>query len=217
MLSAQPHPTIRSAPWISSAASGEENPPETSRDHGLPLNRPLATADVATSAPTRSANASSASRQPGPRAPRPATKTGRSASRSAATSRATASSLGATGSSATWVSTLRLVDPCPASMAWTGSGRLRITVRRSSRARRNAATPCSTAVSADVIRAETAPTDSARAVWSTQKLDCRLVTSAARTSNGVRLFAASAIPVMALVSPQPWWTLSSATPPPIRL
>ena len=41
----------RRRPRISSAASGEAKPPETSSDHGLPANRPLATADVASSAP----------------------------------------------------------------------------------------------------------------------------------------------------------------------
>jgi len=37
-----------------------------------------------------------------------------------------------------------------------------------------------------------APTARARAFWSTQKPDSREVASAARTSSGVRLFAASA-------------------------
>jgi hypothetical protein len=40
--------------------------------------------------------------------------------------------------------------------------------------------------------------------------------SAASTSSGVRLLAASVIPVSALVNPQPWWTLSTATRPDVR-
>ncbi len=79
MFRAQPHPTTRSASAISSAASGDAKPPDTSSDQSLPLNSPRATAEVASSAPYRSASASSASRQPGPRDPRPAMNTGRSA------------------------------------------------------------------------------------------------------------------------------------------
>ena len=56
----------------------------------------------------------------------------------------------------------------------------------------------------------------ASAVWSTAKLDRGDVASAARTTSGVRLLAASVMPVIALVSPQPWWTLSAATAPDIR-
>ena len=37
--------------------------------------------------------------------------------------------------------------------------------------------------------------------------------SAARTTSGVRLLAASVMPVIALVSPHPWWTLTTATRP----
>ena len=62
MLSAQPQPTTRSAPGISSAASGVAKPPLHVRSHGLPRNRPLATAEVASSAPQRSASASSSAR-----------------------------------------------------------------------------------------------------------------------------------------------------------
>ena len=60
MFSVQPQPTTRSAPLISSAATGVANPPETSSAHGLPANRPFATADVASSAPLRSASRSRA-------------------------------------------------------------------------------------------------------------------------------------------------------------
>ena len=41
-------------------------------------------------------------------------------------------------------------------------------------------------------------------------------TSAVSTTSGVRLFAASVMPVIALVSPQPWCTLTTATRPLVR-
>ena len=65
-------------------------------------------------------------------------------------------------------------------------------------------------------RIGTAPTAVASAAWSTKKFDRGDVASAASTTSGVRLFAASVIPVMAFVNPQPWCTLSAATPPLIR-
>jgi hypothetical protein len=43
-----------------------------------------------------------------------------------------------------------------------------------------------------------------------------LALSAASTMSGVRLLAASPMPVMALVSPHPWWVETSATVPDIR-
>jgi hypothetical protein len=75
---------------------------------------------------------------------------------------------------------------------------------------------CPTASSGDVTRIGTAPTASARAAWSTKKFDRREVASAVTTTIGVRLFAASVMPVSALVSPGPWCTLSTATLPLIR-
>ncbi|SFJ04158.1 hypothetical protein SAMN05216275_106110 [Streptosporangium canum] len=99
---------------------------------------------------------------------------------------------------------------------WTSSGRFSRTVRRPSRARWNAWAVCAAAVSAEVIRRGTAPTAVARAAWSTKKLDRGSVTSAASTMSGVRLLAASVMPVIALVSPGPWWTLSTPTRPPVR-
>ncbi len=70
MFSEQPQPTTRSAPWISSAASGEAKPPLTSRSHWLPRNSPLAAAEVASSAPQASASRSQLGRPraAGPRA-----------------------------------------------------------------------------------------------------------------------------------------------------
>ena len=48
---------------------------------------------------------------------------------------------------------------------------------------------------------------------STWKLDRISGASAARTSSGVRLLAASAIPVIALVSPGPWCTVTTPGTP----
>ena len=70
MFSVAPNDSSRSAPPMSSAASGDANPPVIPSDHGLPANRPLATADVASSAPMRSASSSSAG-------PAPQTRRGR--------------------------------------------------------------------------------------------------------------------------------------------
>ena len=95
MFSEQPQPTMTSASPISSAASGVANPPLTSRFHGLPRNRPLATAEVASSAPHASASRSSSAARP--RAPRPAMNTGRRAPRSTSASAVTASAAGAVG------------------------------------------------------------------------------------------------------------------------
>ncbi|WP_344904504.1 hypothetical protein [Streptosporangium longisporum] len=87
------------------------------------------------------------------------------------------------------------------------------TVRRSSRATRKASVTSAAAVRAEAIRSGTAPTASASAAWSTKKLERRSVTSPASTTSGVRLLAASVTPVIALVSPGPWWTLSTPTRP----
>ena len=129
MLSEQPQPTITSASLISSAASGVANPPLTSRFHGLPPNRPLATAEVASSAPHASASRSSAAAWP--RAPRPATNTGRRAPRSTPASAVTASAAGATGY-AFRIAGTGPAGPGPQSAPWTSSGRARTTVRRPS-------------------------------------------------------------------------------------
>ena len=95
MFSEQPQPTMTSASPISSAASGVANPPLTSRFHGLPRNSPLATAEVASSAPHAPASRSSSAARP--RAPRPAMNTGRRAPRSTSASAVTASAAGAVG------------------------------------------------------------------------------------------------------------------------
>src|SRR5262249_1307128 len=71
MLSEQPQPTIRSAAPISSAASGVAKPPLTSRSQGFPRNRPLAAAEVASSAPQASASRSRFAPAPPTPAPPP--------------------------------------------------------------------------------------------------------------------------------------------------
>ncbi|WP_418607166.1 hypothetical protein [Georgenia sp. SUBG003] len=93
---------------------------------------------------------------------------------------------------------------------------MRTTVRRCWTAVATAATVSSTAAAAEVTRTGTAPTARARASWSTAKLELGEVASGASTISGVRLFAASAMPVMAFVRPQPWCTLSAAGPPEVR-
>ena len=138
MFSVQPQPTTRSACVISSAASGEANPPEIPSDQGSSWNSPFATADVASSAPHASASARSCSRAS--RAPRPATNTGRCDAVSSATSSATAAADGRTGASAGSAGTC---IGCGAAAACTSSGRLSTTVRRCSTAVRKARTTSS--------------------------------------------------------------------------
>ena len=107
------------------------------------------------------------------------------------------------------------VPPPPdgTSSLWTWSGMFTSTERRSCTARAAAAQVSATAVSAEVIRTEIAPTARARASWSTKKLDRDSLASAASRSRGVRLLAASASPVSAFVSPQPWCSVTAARRP----
>ena len=69
-----------------------------------------------------------------------------------------------------------------------------------------------TAVDGPWTRSATAPTDSTSAAWSILKFErnCAAGVSAASSTSGVRDFAASVSPVIAFVSPGPWWT--EATP-----
>ena len=97
-----------------------------------------------------------------------------------------------------------------ASWVWTSRGRFSRTTRRSATAVRTAAAACSAAPAADVTRRGTAPTAAARAAWSTAKFERGAVASAARTTRGVRLLAASVTPVRALVRPEPWCTVTAA-------
>ena len=127
MFSEQPQPTITSASLISSAASGEANPPLTSRFHGLPRNSPLATAEVASSAPHASASRSrSAGPAPGAaardehRPPGPAQHLGQRGDRLGGRGGREHPPSAGTGPGSH-------VGP-----AWTFSGRARTTVRRPS-------------------------------------------------------------------------------------
>ena len=94
------------------------------------------------------------------------------------------------------------------------SGRFSRTVRavaapRSPRRRAASAT----AVAAEVDSARHgAPPPAASARLVDEKFDRGWVASAATTTSGVRLLAASVMPVIALVSPQPWCTVTAADP-----
>ena len=92
------------------------------------------------------------------------------------------------------------------------------TARRSTVARRTARVTSATAVAAEWTRSATAPTLRTSASWSMRKLELSAAAgvSAASRISGVRLLAASVSPVMALVSPGPWWTLHTASRPDTR-
>ena len=92
-------PARRPPAAISSAAAGEAKPPEMPSAHGLPANRPLATADVASSAPSMSASCSSGSRASASTAPRPAMISGALARASASAASTMAAAAGRTGRS----------------------------------------------------------------------------------------------------------------------
>ena len=98
------------------------------------------------------------------------------------------------------------------SAAWTSSGRFSTTARRSTTAVRTARVTSATAVAGPCTRSATAPTDSTSASWSILKFErsCAAGVSAASRISGVRDFAASVSPVIALVRPGPWCT--DATP-----
>ena len=89
------------------------------------------------------------------------------------------------------------------------------TGRRSTSARRSARRASATALAGPWMRSATAPTDSTSPCWSMRKFDRTAAAgvSAASTSSGVRLLAASASAVSVFVSPGPWWTLATPTRP----
>jgi hypothetical protein len=97
-------------------------------------------------------------------------------------------------------------------------GMLSTTVRRSLRAVRKARTTSASALAAEWTRSGTAPPERARPGWSMAKFErtAEAVASAASTMSGVRDLAASTMPVVAFVSPQPWWTDSRPTRPDMR-
>ncbi len=91
-------------------------------------------------------------------------------------------------------------------------------MRRSTSAWRSARAVSATADAGVCTRSAAAPTAAASASWATRKLErtADAPVSAARTTSGVRLFAASVIPVIALVSPGPWWTVRTPSSPLVR-
>ena len=175
-------------------------------DHGSPANSPCATAEVASSAPDALGRAPRSSR-PGRAGRRGRRRTPAAAARRAArrARRPRRRPAGGAGAGPPAASAAR---PGPAA-ACTSSGRLSTTVRRCSTAVRYARTASATAEPAECTRSATAPTAVGQAAWSMRKFErtAAAPVSAASTSSGVRLLAASVMPVIALVSPQPWCTV----------
>ena len=212
---------MRSAWPISSAASGVAKPPETSRYQGSPTNSPFAAADTASSAPHRSASPVSAARDcRGARvAPRPAMNTGRRADNSASINAETSGATGSVTASATDESATAARRPArcdPAGAACTSSGQAehdggRRRVRRPAGGRHVRA-----------VRSGRHPTyGSRRSTGHAARGRCRSWTPAGSPRapgrpSGCGLLAASVIPVNALVTPGPWWTVSTANRPDTR-
>ena len=212
MLSEAPTASTTSDSSIRSEARVDAKPPEIPTDQGLSLKSPLATALVASTAPMRSPNSSSAGPAPPSTAPRPARMRGLSASWSSFTAAAIDSGAG------TAVRSAGAGGRGPGSVcaAISSSGRLRTTGRRSRRARWTTRTQSATTVAGVWIRSAMAPTEVSSAGWSIRKLERGPELSAARTSSGVRLLAASVSPVTVLVRPGPWCTLQAGSSPVIR-
>ena len=155
-LSAAPNATTTSDSESSRAASGDAKPPAIPSAKGSPRNSPLATADVASSAPMRSPSARSAGPAPASTAPRPAISAGRSAAASRPATRSTDAAGGhGTGSSGPASGG---APPPGASIAATSSGSMSTTARRSTVARRTARVTSATAVAGEWTRSATAPT-----------------------------------------------------------
>ena len=167
--------------------------------YGSPANSPLATAEVAITAPVSSPRRRSAGPAPASTAPRPATIAGRSASASSDASASTSPAAAALSSGSGGGS------DGSQSAACTSSGSIRTTARRSTRARRTARATSAIAVAGPCTRSATAPTDSTSPAWSILKFERSAAAgvSAAITSSGVRLLAASVRPVTVFVSPGP--------------
>ena len=208
-FSAAPKATTASASPSSRAASGDEKPPAMPTANGSPANSPLATAEVASTAPVSSPSRRSAGPAPESTAPRPAMIAGRSAS---ARNDASVSIEPGRGG-ASWGRGGG--NEGSHSAACTSSGSINTTARRSIRARRTARATSAIAVAGPCTRSATAPTASTSPAWSIRKFDRSAAagTSAASTSSGVRLLAASVSPVIAFVSPGPWCTLHAASRP----
>ena len=208
-FSAAPKLTTTSDSASSRAPTGVAKPPEMPTANGSPAKSPLATAEVASTAPVSSPSSRRAGPAPASTAPRPATIAGREAPASSAASSSTDPGRGAASSGSGGGSSPEHSAAC------TSSGSISTTARRSTRARRTARATSAIAVAGPCTRSATAPTDSTSPVWSIRKFERRAAAgvSAASTSSGVRLLAASVSPVTALVSPGPWCTLHAASRP----
>ncbi len=194
-----PKAITTSASAISRCAIGVAKPPLIPRLNGSPVNRPLPTADVASSAPVSSPSRCSAGPAVERTAPRPPMITGRCARcRARATRRTSGRTSVISGAGGGGVSSTEA--------ACTSSGRFKTTARRSTSARRTARAVSATAVAGECTRSDTAPTAVTSASWSILKFErsCAAGVSAASSSTGVRLLAASVSPVIAFVSPGPW-------------
>jgi hypothetical protein len=212
MLSEAPIASTTSELEIRSAASSDAKPPEIPIDQSPPANSPFPLALVASTAPTRSAIRSSAGPAWASTAPRPAMMTGRLALASASAAAWMERAAGSTGESVGG-GTTGTASAVPAS---TPSGRFSSTGLRSIRARCTARAESAIAVSGLWTRSASAPTDTASAAWSMRKFERAPSLSAARSSSGVRLFAASVRPVAVFVRPGPWCTEHAGSSPLIR-
>ena len=223
MFSEQPQPTTRSAPRISSAASGVAQPPLTSSSTGgdgtAPWRRPTWPAARRMRRPAAPARPPPPARPPAPR--RPATNTGRCAAEAAGPAPPPAGPRrdpqpGRAGPrpAPCWRS-----RPRPGALA-------RLHVQRHGQDHAPPL-PLRRPVRADhVVDGEAGRVQPGRRRADARadrgdidpKLECfaAWLTSAARTSSGVRLLAASVSAVRALVMPGPWCRDSTPGRPPIR-
>ena len=196
------------------APSGEAKPPEMPTANGSPANSPLATAEVASTAPGRLAeppqrragagqHRAAAGDDRGPLA------RGREHGRLGPHGRARRAHRRELRPERRRLGSLALLPPARRAAA---SARPR--GARRPRAGRRASTSA-TAVAGPCTRSGTAPTDSTSASWSIRKFErsCAAGVSAASRISGVRDLAASVSPVIAFVSPGPWCTLRHAEPP----
>jgi hypothetical protein len=106
---------------------------------------------------------------------------------------------------------LAVDKPSSQSTSTTLIGMLSTTGRRSTRVRLSARTASFAAVSGPRTRSAITPAVAASPPWSILKFDqsASAGVSAASTSSGVRLLAASVNAVSVFVKPGPWWTLTT--------
>ena len=201
-----------SASPSSRCAVGEANPPEMPTANGSPANSPLATAEVARTAPRQLAEPPQRRARAGQHRAAAGDDRGPLGARRARRRPATAPAPGRTGASSGHATGSARLDRRPPARRAAASARPR--GARRPRAGRPASTSA-TAVAGPWTRSATAPTDSTSAAWSILKFEriCAAGVSAASSTSGVRIFAASVSPVIAFVSPGPWCTRRDAEPP----